>query len=195
MSNGGWKAWSPFWMTGPGLHNSTVGIVGFGRMGQAVAQRIKAFNVKQILFTSRKDKPEAKELQAKRVDFEQLLHDSDFVIVTCALTPETTNLFNKDAFNKMKKSAIFINTSRGGVVDQEALINALKNQTILAAGLDVMTPEPLPLDSPLLQLNNCVLLPHIGSATIQTREDMAILTARNIYAALNGDVMPNELPE
>lgn len=195
MSNGGWKAWSPFWMTGPGLHNSTVGIVGFGRIGQAVAQRIKAFNVKQILFTSRKDKPEAKELQAKRVDFEQLLHDSDFVIVTCALTPETTNLFNKDAFNKMKKRSIFINTSRGGVVDQEALINALKNQTILAAGLDVMTPEPLPLDSPLLQLNNCVLLPHIGSATIQTREDMAILTARNIYAALNGDVMPNELPE
>lgn len=191
--NGGWKAWAPVWMCGPGLNNSTVGIVGFGRIGQAVAARLKPFNVKQILYTGRSDKPEAKALGAERVSFDELLQQSDFVIATCALTSETKHIFNDSAFKKMKPNSIFINTSRGGVVDQNALVDALKNNTILAAGLDVMTPEPLSLNDPLLKLKNCVLLPHIGSASIETRQNMAILTANNILAALNGQDMPAEL--
>lgn len=193
VHNGGWKAWSPVWMCGPGLSNSTVGVVGFGRIGQAVARRLKPFNVDKILYYSRTDKTEAKALDAERVSFDELLKTSDFIIVTCALTPETNKMFNDNAFNKMKSNSIFINTSRGDVVDQKALVNALQNNTILAAGLDVMTPEPLPLDDPLLKLKNCVLLPHIGSASIQTRKNMAVLTANNILAALNMQKMPAEL--
>lgn len=191
--NGGWKAWAPVWMCGPSLSNSTVGIVGFGRIGQAIARRLKPFNVSTFLYHGRSDKKEAAEVGAVRVPFDELLSKSDFIIVACALTPETKEMFNEAAFKKMKPNAIFVNTSRGGVVNQDDLISALQNKTILAAGLDVMTPEPLPLDSPLLKLKNCVLLPHIGSASIETRIEMAILTANNILAALNGKNMPAEL--
>lgn len=190
---GGWKAWSPFWMCGPGLGGSTVGIVGFGRIGQEVAKRIKPFNVKEIIYFNRSERAEATEIGAKRVNFDTLLTQSDFIIVTCSLVPETKELFNEDAFNKMKKTVVFINTSRGGVIKQDALVNALKNKTIWAAGLDVMTPEPLPLDHELFKLKNCVILPHIGSACIETREQMAILTANNIINGLKGDEMPAEL--
>lgn len=191
--NGGWKSWSPMWMCGPSLSNSTLGVVGFGRIGQAVAARLKPFKVKHILYTSRSEKTEAKLLNAERVSFDELLTRSDFITVTCALTPETKHLFNDTAFKKMKKTSILVNTSRGDVIDQNALINALQNNTILAAGLDVMTPEPLPLSSPLLNLKNCVLLPHIGSACNETRQDMAVLTANNILAALGNLKMPAEL--
>lgn len=193
VHNGGWSSWAPQWMCGPGLNNSTVGIVGFGRIGQAVARRLKPFNVSKILYHGRSDKPEAVETGAERVPFDELLQKSDFVIVTCALTPDTKDLFDDKAFKKMKSNAIFVNTSRGGVVVQDALIDALKNKTILAAGLDVMTPEPLPLDSPLLKMKNCVLLPHIGSASIETRINMAMLTSNNIIAALKNKDMPAEL--
>lgn len=189
---GGWKAWSPFWMCGPGLSGSTVGIVGFGRIGQEVAKRLKPFNVKKFLYYSRSEKSQ-NEVGAQRVNFDDLLRDSDFVIATCALTPETKGIFNKDAFEKMKTTAVFINTSRGAIVDQNALIEALKLKKIWAAGLDVTTPEPLPLGSELFQLENCVILPHIGSAAIETRKEMAVLTARNILAALKGEKMPAEL--
>ncbi|KAJ8937616.1 hypothetical protein NQ314_011777 [Rhamnusium bicolor] len=191
---GEWKAWSPFWMCGPGLQNSTVGIVGFGRIGQEIAKRLKAFNPKDIIYYNRSEKvEEAKQMDAKKVSFDQLLTESDFISVSCSLTSETMNLFNAAAFKKMKSTAVFVNTSRGGVVDQDALINALENKTIWGAGLDVMTPEPLPLDNPLLKLKNCVVLPHIGSACIETRQNMAILCAKNIIAALKGEQMPSEL--
>lgn len=189
--NGGWQAWSPFWMCGPGLSGSTVGIVGFGRIGQQVAKRLQPFNVKTFLYHSRSEKQN--NVSAQRVNFDRLLRESDFVVATCALTPETKGIFNEDAFKKMKPTAIFVNTSRGAIVDQDALIGALKNKTIWAAGLDVTTPEPLPLDSELFQLKNCVVLPHIGSAAIETRKQMGVLTARNIVAALNGEQMPAEL--
>lgn len=192
--NGGWQAWSPFWMCGPGLSGSVVGIVGFGRIGQEVAKRLKPFNVKKIIYYNRSERAEeAKQIGASRVAFDDLLKESDFVIVTCSLTPDTKNLFNEDTFNKMKRRAVFINTSRGAIVDQDALVRALQNQTIWAAGLDVMTPEPLPLDSPLFKLSNCVILPHIGSAAIETRNYMAVLTAENIIAALKGQKLPAEL--
>lgn len=190
--NGGWKAWSPFWMCGPGLSGSTVGIVGFGRIGQEVAKRLKPFNVKKFVYHSRTEKRN-NDVGAERVTFDELLRDSDFVVATCALTPETQGIFNGGAFEKMKSSAVFVNTSRGAVVDQAALIEALKTKRIWAAGLDVTTPEPLPLDSELFRLENCVVLPHIGSAAIETRKEMAVLTARNILAALKGEQMPAEL--
>ncbi|XP_053610873.1 glyoxylate reductase/hydroxypyruvate reductase [Plodia interpunctella] len=191
--SGGWVSWAPTWMTGPGLADATVGIVGFGRIGQAVARRVKSFNTAKILYFNRSERPEAKELGAIKVTFDEILAQSDFIICCAALVPETKELFNKAAFEKMKKTAVFINTSRGGTVDQNALIEALKNNTIRAAGLDVTTPEPLPLDSPLFKLKNCVVLPHIGSASIEARNIMSDLTARNILAALKGTEMPAEL--
>ncbi|KAJ2940414.1 hypothetical protein O0L34_g94 [Tuta absoluta] len=190
---GGWVSWAPTWMTGPGLAGATVGIAGFGRIGQAVAQRVKAFNTSRILYFNRSERPEAKETGAVKVNFDKLLQESDFIICCAALVPETKEMFNKAAFEKMKRTAIFINTSRGGTVDQGALIEALKNNTIRAAGLDVTTPEPLPLDSPLFKLSNCVILPHIGSATIEARNVMSELTAQNILAALKCKEMPAEI--
>ncbi|KAL4714889.1 hypothetical protein ACJJTC_012561 [Scirpophaga incertulas] len=190
---GGWVSWAPTWMTGPGLAGSTVGIVGFGRIAQAVARRVKAFNTSQILYFNRSKRPEADEIGAIKVEFDELLVKSDFVICCAALVPATKEIFNKAAFDKMKNTAIFINTSRGGTVDQNALIEALKTGNIRAAGLDVTTPEPLPLDSPLFKLKNCVILPHIGSASIETRNIMSELTANNILAALSNSEMPAEL--
>ncbi|XP_076749834.1 glyoxylate reductase/hydroxypyruvate reductase-like isoform X2 [Xylocopa sonorina] len=189
---GEWKAWSPTWMCGPGLSGSTIGIVGLGRIGTQVAKCLKSFNTAKILYTSRSVKQEASEFGGERVEFNVLLQESDFIIVTTALTQETKQMFNQDAFKQMKRSAIFINISRGEVVDQPALIEALKTGTIKAAGLDVMTPEPIPLDSELLKLDNCVILPHIGSAAIETREQMSIITAKNIMAVLKGS--PADMP-
>ncbi|XP_018323796.2 glyoxylate reductase/hydroxypyruvate reductase [Agrilus planipennis] len=194
VKNGEWHAWAPYWMCGPGIKGSTIGIVGLGRIGQQVARLIKPFNPKSIIFYSRSLKEvQSKILNLVQVDFETLLKDSDFIILTCALTDETKNLFNDKAFSKMKKNAVFINTSRGGIVDQGALVKALKSNLIFGAGLDVMTPEPLPLNHELLQLKNCVILPHIGSAAIQTRQEMAKITVQNIIAAIKDEPMPSEL--
>lgn len=191
---GGWQAWSPFWMCGPGLKDSTVGIVGFGRIGQEIAKRLKSFKPKQILYYNRSERrKEADEIGCKRVSFDDLLKSSDFISISCALTDDTKHLFNKDAFKKMKNSAVLVNTSRGGVVNQDDLLDALKTNEIWGAGLDVMTPEPLPLDNELFKLKNCVILPHIGSASIETRNEMANLCAQNIVAALKGEQMPTEL--
>ena len=136
-------------MCGPSLNNSTVGIVGLGRIGQKVQQMLTPFGVNQFLYHGRKKLPVEAENGAEFCSFDELLARSDFVIVTCALTEETKNLFDKEAFAKMKPSAVFVNTSRGGVVNQEDLVEALQTKTIGMAGLDVMTPEPLPKDHPL----------------------------------------------
>ncbi|XP_068081191.1 glyoxylate reductase/hydroxypyruvate reductase isoform X2 [Anabrus simplex] len=191
--SGGWGSWSPLWMCGSGLKGSTVGVVGFGRIGQEVAKRLKTFNISKLIYTSRTEKPEAVAIGGIHVTLDQLLSESDFIIVTCALTPETKEMFNDELFSKMKPSAIFINTSRGGVVKQESLQRALESGKIKAAGLDVMTPEPLPPDHPLLKLKNCVIIPHIGSATLQARTDMAILTAQNILNGLEKKPLPAEV--
>lgn len=192
--NGGWKSWSPMWMCGHGLKNSRVGFFGFGRIGQEIAARIVPFKPSLITYTTRSARPdEAAKVNAKHVDFSEMITLSDFIIVCCALTPATKEIFNAEAFNKMKSNCIFINTARGGVVDQKALYEALKSKRILAAGLDVTTPEPLPLDDPLLKLDNIVVLPHIGSADIETRKEMSRITARNILAALKGCEMESEV--
>nr|CAI5854509.1 unnamed protein product [Callosobruchus analis] len=191
---GGWQAWSPFWMCGPGLKGSTVGIVGFGRIGQEIAKRLKSFNPNRIIYYNRSDrKEEADLIGAVRVSFEDLLAQSDFISVSLSLTPETKEIFNEAAFEKMKPNAVFVNTSRGGVVDQEALMQALQQKKIFGAGLDVMTPEPLPLNNPLFKLKNCVILPHIGSAAIETRKEMGVICAKNIIAAIKGEPLLTEL--
>ncbi|XP_057322676.1 glyoxylate reductase/hydroxypyruvate reductase-like [Microplitis mediator] len=195
LRRGEWTSWSPTWMCGPGLAGSTVGIVGLGRIGARVAEYLHPFRVSRILYSSRSEKKSAEAFNGQRVPFDELLKESDFVIVTIAQTPETRGLFNAEAFSKMKKSSIFINVSRGEIVDQDALVHVLKNREIRAAGLDVMTPEPIPLDHELLKLDNCVLLPHIGSASTEVREKMSIITANNILAVLKGtpELMPSPL--
>lgn len=193
LVEGRWGSWSPLWLCGSGLAASTVGIVGLGRIGVAVAQRIKTFNPNRIIYTARSVKKEAIEFSGTLVTLKELLAQSDFVIVTCALTPDTKEMFNDQLFSQMKPNAIFVNTSRGGVVDQNALFRALQFGKIKAAGLDVMSPEPIPTNHPLLRLKNCVIIPHIGSATTKAREDMCILTAENIINGLQNKPLPAEV--
>ncbi len=193
VKTGKWGTWAPLWLCGPTLVNSTVGIVGFGRIGYGVAKRLQPFGVSQFLYSDQFEIPQAKEFGAKKVSFEDLLKQSDFVLTTVALTPETKGMFNKSAFKLMKPGAIFVNTSRGGVVNQDDLYEALTTGEIRAAGLDVTTPEPLPPSDKLNQLENCLVLPHIASATDETRQQMSELTARNILAALEGKPMPAQV--
>lgn len=190
VKNGEWKHWRPLWLCGRDIYGSTVGIVGMGRIGLATARRLKAFGC-DIIYSGSSAKPEAEALGYKYVDFDTLLKNSDFVSIHCPLTPKTKHLFNKETFAKMKSSAIVVNTSRGPVVDQDALYDALKNGKLFAAGLDVTTPEPLPPTHPLVSLPNCVIIPHIGSATLATRGVMAMMTVKNLLAALNNSPMPH----
>ncbi|XP_066923850.1 glyoxylate reductase/hydroxypyruvate reductase-like [Clytia hemisphaerica] len=192
--SGHWSTWDPFGDLGCGLRNSTVGIVGLGRIGSAVARRLVPFGVSKIVYNSRSEKPEAKEFNAQYLSFDELLAVSDFVICCCSMNDSSKELFNESAFSKMKSSAILVNIGRGGMVDQNALVKALQNNQIRGAGLDVTTPEPLPKEHPLYQFPNVCILPHIGSAEIQTRTDMATMAARNLVAALTGEKMPAEYP-
>lgn len=188
---GQWSTWKPEWLTGPDLHGSTVGIVGLGRIGAAVARRLQGFDC-TILYSGPNAKPDvADPLGARYVDMETLLAESDFISIHCPLNDETRNLFDAAAFAAMKPTAILINTSRGGTVDQAALYQALSSGQIAAAGLDVTSPEPLPADDPLLTLPNCVVLPHIGSASIATRTRMATMAADNLVAGVRGEPLPN----
>lgn len=192
VRNGEWTTWKPEWMAGYDVYNSTVGIVGLGRIGAAVARRLHGgFNCR-ILYNSPSPKPEVAEpLGAEFTDFPDLLAESDFISIHVPLNAQTRHLFNAEAFRRMKRTAILINTSRGGTVDQEALYDALVSGEIAAAGLDVTTPEPLPTDHPLLRLPNCVILPHIASASYATRSKMALLAAENIVAGVKGLPLPH----
>lgn len=187
---GEWGAWRPAWMTGADLHGSAVGMVGLGRIGLATARRLTGFGCR-LLYTGPRPHPDAAEqVNADFVDWPTLLAQSDFVSVHCPLNESTRHLFGPAAFAAMKPSAILINTSRGPVVDQAALFTALTTGQIAAAGLDVTDPEPLPADHPLLALPNCVVLPHIGSATVATRLKMARMAAENLVAGVTGGELP-----
>lgn len=184
---GEWTAWSPMQMAGFDIHHKTIGIVGMGRIGQAVAKRAKGFGMR-ILYHNRNRKPEAEnELGAEYTDFNSLLENSDFVVSLIPMTDETKEMFNMNAFNKMKTTAVFVNAGRGGTVDEQALIEALKQNKIAAAGLDVYQNEPIGKDHPFLKLRNVVALPHIGSASKETRVKMIKLAARNIAQVLSGN--------
>jgi lactate dehydrogenase-like 2-hydroxyacid dehydrogenase len=162
-----------------------------GRIGQAVARRLAGFGCR-ILYTGTGEKENLDAaLGASYRTLERLLAESDFVTLHCPYNAQTHHLINRSTLSRMQPTAILINTTRGGVVDQEALWDALSAGTIAAAGLDVTTPEPLPVDHPLLSLPNCVILPHLGSATIATRTRMALMAADNLIAGVTGVPLPN----
>lgn len=187
---GHWTNWDPTGWLGVDLKNSTVGIVGLGKIGTAVGERLKGFGA-NIIFTNRSPLPEKIiSLNAKQVSLDELLKTSDFICLHTPLTEETINLIDEKEFQKMKPSAILINAARGPVVNTSALLRALKNDQIRAAGLDVTDPEPLPPDHPLFELDNCLITPHIGSATIQTRKTMALMAIENLKAGLMGTQLP-----
>ncbi len=188
---GGFKGWGPMFMLGGDVTGKTLGIVGMGRIGQAVARRASGFDMK-VLYTKRQalSQTEEKELKATRVDLKTLLAESDFVSLHCPLSPETKHLIGAAELAMMKKTGILINTSRGAVVDEAALVQALKNNVIGGAALDVYEDEPA-LAAGLAGLENAVLAPHLGSATLETRTKMSLIAARNVLARLRGERPPN----
>src|SRR5690606_5886777 len=190
--DGNWTYFKPTANLGMELKNKTLGIVGLGRIGTEMAKRCQgAYNMKVIYNNTKPNKEAEQELNATYVDFKTLLQQSDVVSVHCALNESTKELFNKSAFNQMKPTAIFINTARGQVHNEADLIAALKNKTIWGAGLDVTNPEPMQPDNPLLHMENVCVLPHIGSATVEARSEMARLAATNIIAFYKSGIVPN----
>ena len=183
--------WGMFYMLGSGIQGNQLGIVGMGLIGAAVARRAKAFGM-TIAYTKRSplDTATAKELDAKHMSMDELLATSDVVSLHCPYSPETHHLMNAETIGKMKKSAYLINTARGPVVDEAALVDALRNNAIAGAGLDVFEHEPK-VHEGLLGLDNAVLIPHLGSATVETRTAMATTAAANSLAVLAGKTAPN----
>ena len=190
VRSGGWKTWSLDTLLGADFAGATLGLVGFGRIGRAVARRATGFGMR-IIFTDPTPAEPEPGVETAQVDFDTLLRESDFVSLHTPLTDETRGLMNAAAFAKMKPTSVLVNTSRGPVVDQSALYEALKSHRIFAAALDVTVPEPLPTDSLLLTLENCIVVPHIASASWQTRQKMSRMAAENLIAGLKGERMPN----
>ncbi|MDV2886041.1 D-glycerate dehydrogenase [Alkalihalophilus pseudofirmus] len=188
-----WKSWAPFYLTGQEVSHKTIGIIGMGRIGEAVAKRAQGFSM-NILYHNRSRKREAEEtLHASYVTFDELLERSDYVVLLAPSTPETKKMMGHEQFAKMKKSAVFINTSRGTNVDEEALYEALKTNEIYAAGLDVFDQEPISADHPLLKLPNVTAMPHIGSAALETRMKMAQMARDHIIEGLEGRDLTHEV--
>ncbi|MEX2228772.1 MAG: D-glycerate dehydrogenase [Dehalococcoidia bacterium] len=183
VRRGEWGPWHPSWLLGREVHGATLGIVGPGRIGAAVAQRAQGFGM-TVLYHGRR---RVDGFPGERVSFDSLLERADFVSVHVPLSPETEHMFDARAFAHMRPHAIFVNTSRGGVVDQSALRDALMERRIGGAGLDVTTPEPLSPDDPLLRAPNLLVVPHLGSATEQTRARMAELAVDGLLAGLAGE--------
>ena len=185
VQNGTWASWQPLNYCGIDLHHSTVGIIGLGRIALAVIQRLRAFKC-NIIYTGRSRKLDIEQQYNVRfVELTELVSTSDFVIPQCSLNDSTRHMFNSALFQLMKPTACFINTTRGGIVDEYDLYVALRDNIIGGAGLDVAECEPLRTDHPLLSLSNCIILPHIGSASVRTRIDMMKLASTNVINALN----------
>nr|WP_309101833.1 D-glycerate dehydrogenase [Fredinandcohnia onubensis] len=185
LRHGKWETWSPMQLTGQDIYGATLGIIGMGRIGESVARRAKGFDM-NILYHNRNRKIDIEqELNLVYLDMDELLQQSDYVVLMVPFTPETKNLISDRELKLMKKSAVLINTARGGIVDEQALYKALVRGEIWGAGLDVFEKEPLsPLGHPLLTLQNVTTLPHIGSASIKTRMNMIELAADNLILAL-----------
>ena len=193
---GEWKKGMVEELFGVDVHHATLGIIGMGRIGEAVAKRAKYGFEMDVLYCNRNRNMEAEERYgASYCSMDQLLSQSDFVVVMTPLTKETEKLIGRPQFAQMKRTGILINASRGQIIDETALIEALQSGTIHAAGLDVFEVEPIQADNALLKLTNVVLMPHIGSATAATRADMAMLAAKNLVAGLAGQVPPNLVKE
>jgi glyoxylate reductase len=190
VRDGEWGDWEPELLWGQDVHTSTLGIIGFGRVGEAVATRGLGFGMR-VLYHSRHRHREAEQrITAVHVDLETLLAESDHVVVATPLTPQSARIINAETLGLMKSTATLVNISRGGTVDTEALVDALRRGVIGSAGLDVTDPEPLPGDHPLVMLPNCVVTPHLGSSTERTRAAMAELAAENLIAGLEGRPLP-----
>lgn len=189
---GEWQTWEPTLLLGADLQGANLGIIGLGRIGQAVARRAKGFDMK-ILYYSRQRK--TKELEAsigvEYAELDTLLSESDFISLHTSLSPATEHLISDREFQLMKSSAILINTARGAIINQQALYQALITNQIAGAALDVTDPEPIPMDSPLLKLNNIIITPHIGSASYQTRAKMAQMAVDNLITGLQGKRLPH----
>lgn len=189
--DGKWQGFEPVGDLGIELYGKTLGVFGLGKIGYEMAVKCKAAFGMNIIYHNRSRNDLAEnELDAKYVSFEDLLSQSDVLSLHANLTEATKGLFNKNAFNKMKPTAIFINTGRGGLHNETDLKEALENATIWGAGLDVTNPEPMDKDNPLLTMPNVCILPHIGSATKETRDAMAEMAARNVIAGLKGEPLP-----
>ncbi|MEK3936049.1 D-glycerate dehydrogenase [Sporosarcina sp. FSL W7-1349] len=190
---GKWTSWTPMGYTGMDVSGATLGIIGMGRIGEAVARRSKGFDMR-VLYHNRSRKPKAEaEFGFEYAELDKLLQEADFVVTLTPFTPETAGLIGTRELALMKKTAILINSSRGGVVDETALYEALKNGTIWAAGLDVFETEPVPVDHPLLSLPNVTALPHIGSASVKTRLAMMNLNAQAILDFFEGQEPKNRV--
>jgi lactate dehydrogenase-like 2-hydroxyacid dehydrogenase len=183
VRDGEWITWEPAAGLGADLAGQTLGIVGRGRIGEAVARRAEGFGL-EVLYSSR----------SSGIPLEELLERSDFVSLHCPLTPDTRHLIRDETLARMRDTAYLVNTARGGVVDQDALRRALLEGRIAGAALDVTDPEPLPADDPLLDAPNLLVVPHLGSATARTRAKMAEMTVENLLAALRGEQMPYLVP-
>lgn len=186
LRRGDWQTWSPMLLTGQDVFGSTLGIIGMGRIGEALVRRAKGFNM-NVLYYNRTRKQEPEEAYGIRyTDMNELLCRSDFVCVLTPYSPQTHDLIGAAELRQMKQTAVLINTARGGIVNEDALYEALRDGTIWAAGLDVFEREPVVPDHPLLTLPNLVSLPHIGSASVATRIQMARLAANQLIDAING---------
>ncbi|RFT66905.1 D-glycerate dehydrogenase [Bacillus clarus] len=192
VKNGNWDAEIGKKHFGLDVHHSTIGIIGMGRIGEAVAKRAKFGFDMDVLYYNRRRKEDAEQkFNATYCELQTLLKKSDFIVLLTPLTEETYHLIGEEEFSLMKETAIFINASRGKTVDEAALIHALTEKKIFAAGIDTFTQEPIEKDNSLLSLQNVVTLPHIGSATLKTRQQMAMTAAENLVAGLQGKVPPN----
>jgi glyoxylate reductase len=178
-------------LLGQDIHNATLGIIGFGRIGYAVAKRATGFGMKILYSDVIRNSQAENELGVEYVELNSLLAESDFITVHTNLTPETHHLIGREQFEKMKRTAVLVNTSRGPIVDNMALYDALRSGKIAYAALDVTEPEPLPADHPLVTLENVIVVPHIASASVATRTKMALMAADNLLAGLKGEMPPN----
>ena len=194
VRDGMWRTWGPMLLMGVDVHGATLGIVGFGRIGREMARRGRGFGMRILYHDVHPATPEDEaELGARRVEMDDLLRESDFVSLHVNLTDETHHLIDADALRAMKPTAVLVNTSRGPVVDPDALVHALSVGEIFAAGLDVTEPEPLPADHALVRLPNCIVVPHIASASRVTRDRMAGMAAANLLAGVRGERLPTPI--
>ena len=187
---GRWKTWGPTVLMGPDVHGATLGIVGFGRIGQAMARRARGFEMRVLYHDPERDPDLEQAWGVEYADFETLLREADFVTLHAPLTEQTRHFIGEAELRRMKPSAVLVNTARGPLVEAAALYRALKNRTIAYAALDVTDPEPILPSSPLLELDNLIIAPHIASASLQTRTKMATMTAANLLAGLKGERLP-----
>jgi glyoxylate reductase len=191
VHQGKWQPWGPDVLCGQDIHGATLGIIGMGRIGQAMAKRAAGFEMTVLYTDPHRNDDVEKRYNAQYCSIEELLHRSQYISVHVFLSPQNIHLLGKTQFELMRPTAYLINTSRGAVVDQEALYDALKTGKIAGAALDVTDPEPIDPTNPLLNMENVIITPHIASASIQTRMKMATMAVKNLMAGLNGQELPN----